>query len=69
MEQRPELDDYKDEIHHPNGSIEDVWRHNDYVEDLNKYVDHLEQQKRELIETIDNIHSAANNALYKLLNK
>lgn len=41
---RPELDDYKDEIHHPNGSIEDVWHHGDYSNDLEKYVDYLEER-------------------------
>ena len=40
--ERPELDNYKDEIHHPNGSIEDQWRHNEYVEDLNKYTYSIE---------------------------
>lgn len=43
--ERPDIDNYKDEIHHPNGSVEDRWRHNDYVEDLNKYIDHLEELK------------------------
>jgi len=42
--ERPDLDDYKDEIHHPNGQIEDQWRHGEYVEDLEKYVDYLEKQ-------------------------
>ena len=42
--ERPDIDCYKDEIHHPNGQIEDRWRHNEYVEDLEKYVDYLESQ-------------------------
>jgi hypothetical protein len=42
--ERPDLDDYKDEIHHPNEVIEDIWRHSDYVDDLNKYIDHLEKK-------------------------
>ena len=42
--ERPDLDDYKDEIHHPNGQIEDQWRDGEYDDDLEKYVDHLEKQ-------------------------
>ena len=40
--ERPDLCDYKDEIHHPNGCIEDIWRHGDYVESLEGYTDFLE---------------------------
>jgi hypothetical protein len=42
--ERPDYTDYKDEIHYPNGQIEDQYRENDYVEDLNLYIDHLEKQ-------------------------
>lgn len=42
--ERPKLVNYKDEIHHPNGFIEDRYMHNEYVEDLEKYVDYLESK-------------------------
>ena len=48
LSERPELDWYKDEIHHPNGSTEDRWRHNEYVEDLNRFIDQQGNQIEKL---------------------
>jgi len=45
--ERPELDNYKQEIHHPNGTIEDVWDGTKYVDDLNKYLDFLEGKTKD----------------------
>ena len=47
--ERPDIDCYKDEIHHPNGQIEDRWRHNEYVEDLEKYIEHLESKVNNVV--------------------
>ncbi len=53
--ERPELSDYKDEIHHHNGTTEDRWRYNEYAEDLGKHINHLEKyishlESKELID-------------------
>ncbi len=42
--ERPELNDYKEEIHYPNGQTEDVYNEKKYVNDLNAYIEHLEKQ-------------------------
>ena len=46
--ERPIFEDYKDEIHHPNGVIEDSWRHGEYVDDLEQWGDEVEKERDKL---------------------